>query len=176
MVCVLLVLSSLAACQAYDCYFSRCRFVSYSSNDVCDKDCASEICGFDQEDVPSTSPALVRYMASECIYECLKVCSVSLLSNGKCDSKCNIKECGFDAGDCGYCAAGCKVQTGFKSMLGNGKCDAKCNTKECYNDLLDCLKAPLGECTVALLGNEVCDLECNSFINVFDNYRCVRCT
>jgi predicted outer membrane repeat protein len=157
---------------ALDCNPTYCP-PNWLSDAYCDSDTDSDSdrdscniipCKFDSQ-TELTSPYYLSFVNSDCLYDCLKDCSMEELENDVCDEACNTKECGYDLGVCGYCAKGC-----MESMLGDGTCNEECNTPMCYSDDGDCL-CDTG-CTKDKLDNDVCDSECNTLNCSYDHRKC----
>jgi hypothetical protein len=105
----LLVLLSLVESEAFSCYTEGLCEINWREDNFCESECANELCDFDQDSVLASSPAYNRMIASDCIYECLKVCTKDQLANEQCDPNCEVQVCGYDAGACGFCALGCEL-------------------------------------------------------------------
>lgn len=133
------------------------------SNQICDEECNTQICGFDL--------GYCGYCSSGCeTYTGLK----SMLGDGHCDSACNVEACFNDWGDCidhiesiGDCT---------QKLLGNKQCDAACNSSQFNFDNYYCVRPtqPCSTgCTYQLLHNNLCDAACNSKDCLFDYNDCV---
>lgn len=143
-------------------------------NGICDIECATADCQYDQDDCKSLACQVGCYPdmvndgvcneachVAECEWDgwdcdCSPGCTSAKLNNWVCDLECAVKACEFDHFFCvtitqGVCAPDC-----FSSMLGDDHCDPACNIAECEWDLFDCGCAP--GCAFADLGT--CKQEC----------------
>eukprot|EP00359_Climacostomum_virens_P002665 CAMPEP_0204904450 /NCGR_PEP_ID=MMETSP1397-20131031/4873_1 /ASSEMBLY_ACC=CAM_ASM_000891 /TAXON_ID=49980 /ORGANISM="Climacostomum Climacostomum virens, Strain Stock W-24" /LENGTH=286 /DNA_ID=CAMNT_0052073245 /DNA_START=124 /DNA_END=981 /DNA_ORIENTATION=+ len=170
----LIHLSFLSACShAFNCY-NRDECYAFKQDAVCNEDCASEMCNFDSDEEFTEGDLFSPFKSSGCFDTCVVECDKPMLTNGVCDPECDIDVCGFDLGDCGYCASGCEIYTGFKDMLGDGICNVECSLQKCFYDWGDCANLSNADqkCTEELLSNKVCDEACNSRDYSYDNYYC----
>jgi hypothetical protein len=172
------VLLSLGVASALEC--NRVNCPSYYLNDgYCEQSCSIIPCFLDIATESLSEPLVTTFEASDCFVDCILACDWSHLGNSVCDADCDLAICGYDLGECGYCASGCKPQSGFEAMLGDGACDTACNTPECWADDGDCVRTRQNcspGCTKALLNNAVCDADCDTYDCTYDNWSCVKPT
>lgn len=156
-------------------------------NGICNEDCLTRNCNFDDSDCVYLQIAKNCYLSQlsdgicdddcnndEAFWDgwdcsCSPGCTDEKLGNAKCDSDCNNKECNFDSQMCLECATGCKIE-----KLGDGNCDYECLTIECYFDLGDCNCGTY--CNTMLQGNQVCDSGCNTVECGYDAGACQGCS
>jgi hypothetical protein len=109
---------------------------------VCDEDCYSEDCEWDNEDCKN----------AECVLGCLN----SWIGDSTCHNACYVESCQYDNGDCQTeeCAVGCR-----NSMVGDNTCQENCFNQACNYDSSDCQKCA-EECAEFQIGDGVCQREC----------------
>ena len=91
----------------------------WKGNKVCNLECMSKPCDFDDGD---------------CLEDCFWSGCLKNSSDGTCDEPCNSNVCAFDFGDCGYCNEICTLE-----IFLDDKCDSECNTAECLYDNSNCV-------------------------------------
>jgi len=177
----LLLVQSLLCCfatAAAVCSETLCPlawvFSTQRGNGVCDLPCNTVLCGLDSALV---SP-FVDFSTSDCYGACTAAFFSWALGDFDCQSYFGLEtaECGWDAGDCGYCADGCKAYSGFESDLGNGECQQACNSLACAFDGGDCVSSRQGYCQSGcfqpMLEDQVCQMECFVAACGYDNGAC----
>jgi hypothetical protein len=135
MVTALLLLCSVVwsaqICSEDSCPQVWVRFIQRGDG-ICDLSCNNKACGLDGA---LASASGLAYESSDCYQNCVN--SPFDLGSESCEG--STQTCGWGAGDCGYCAAGCKLHSGFESDLGNGVCTESCNASACAWDAGDCV-------------------------------------
>ena len=169
--CIVLVslLFQASNCDLFTCSETYCQ-LSLAGDGFCDDVCMNPSCHFDNlltdSSFPDPSTYFSLFLSSDCFYECLNYCDVSLLANGQCNSECNRFECGWDLGDCGYCNTACT-----EAMLMNEVCDSQCQDYLCLYDNKVCETCAPG-CTMAMVFDDNCQSDCNNYNCYWDSYKC----
>ena len=138
-----------------DCY-TLCLYhcdPSLLNNGVCDSQCNTRECAWDQGD---------------CGY-CAPGCTLDLLTNGICDPVCENALCMLDNYACGLCAPGC-----FAENLNSAVCIPECWVTSC--EMVEnnpCFTSSAPVCSRSLLVNGYCDEECNSPLYAYDMGACL---
>jgi hypothetical protein len=92
----------------------------YVGNGICNPQCVTATCGYDNGDCSYT--------------QCAPGCAISQYNDGTCNAVCNNAPCNYDGTDCILpCATGCSA-----NLIGNGQCNNACNTAACGYDQGDC--------------------------------------
>lgn len=130
---------------------------SWIGDGVCDSDCYTSGCNWDNGDCDADYDDDVNdgYCAIDC--------PDSWISDGVCDSACYNSSCDWDGGDCDsdddtddYCATDCP-----DSWIDDGVCDSSCYNSACGWDGSDCDDYCNPGCPDSWVADGVCDDTCN---------------
>ena len=167
------------------CMESGCPFSTWPGDSICDDQCNTQECNYDDGDCNATTASAL----------CATGCPASWPGDNWCDPQCNNAACNFDDGDCeggatnaDLCAPGC-----LAGWSPDNWCDEGCNNAACDYDGGDCteevtisedssdvtvsvdesdLACSESGCTVAFLGDGECDSACNNAVCNYDGGDC----
>ena len=170
-------------------------------DEICNPECQTTECEFDQGDCETCAPGCPNYLLGNqwcdplcfnvaCQFdngdcqmepynwsaattdECAPHCHFSMLSDGHCDDACLSKECNYDGSDCG-CSPECPLR-----FINDGFCDSKCRNEGCMWDGGDCgddwslATCNNGKCHSDSFWDGVCECDCDTIDCMWDMGEC----